>query len=317
MTVARGFFEKLLLVDEVTYGTTPAVSPGDMVSLPFDNISLGSNENMLDPETINHAKRYEVEPAFGNISVEGSVTVPLDVTNIGYWLKLLMGAPTTSGVGPYTHTFEAANSTPSVSLECGFTDNDDYFIFSGCKINSFSMNIAVDTVLTADISLLGSAEETDTSTLDAAPVEETLNRFQAKSVVLKEGGVSVASCQEISLEISNELADDVYTLSSNGFRTELPETKFMVSGSAKFLFEDLSLYNKAINATETSIDIELTNGTNTLKFSMPEVKFPRQPLERNNMGPVYQNIPFKAYFQDDAGGVSLSVELVNDKSSYA
>ena len=317
MAQARGFFEKLLMVFESTYNTTPTISDGDMVALPFDSISLGSNENMLDPETINHAKRFEVEPAFGNISVEGSVTVPLDVTNIGYWLKLLLGAPVTTGVGPYLHTFTPANDTPSVTLEDGFTDNDDYFLFSGVKINSFSTTLAVDSVLTADINLLGASEATATSTEDNTPVEEVLNRFQAKNVVLKEGGVTVANCTEVSLEISNELADDVYTLSSNGFRVSLPETKFMVSGSGKFLFENLNLYNKAIAATETSIEIELTNGTNILKFIMPEVKFPRQPLERNSMGPVYLPINFKAYHQDDAGGTSLTVELTNDKSSYA
>jgi len=316
MAQARGFFEKILMIFESTYATTPTISDGDMVQLPFDNVSLGSNENMLDPETIN-GRRDQVEPAYGNISVEGSITVPMDVTNIGYWFKLLLGAPVTTGAGPYLHTFTPQNDTPSVTIEDGFTDNDDYFLFSGIKINSMSMNFAVDSILTADINLLGSAEVTATSTEDNTPVEEVLERFQAKNVVFKEAGVPVATCTEVSLEISNDLADDVYALSSNGFRVSLPETKFMVSGSGKFLFEDMALYNKAINGTETSVEIELTNGTNILKFIMPEVKFPRQPLERNSMGPVYLPIDFKAYFQDDAGGTSLKVELTNDKSSYA
>lgn len=317
MPQARGFFEKLLMVFESTYGTTPTINDGDTVALPFDTLSLGSNENMLDPETINFGRRFDVEPAFGNISVEGSATIPVDVTNIGYWLKLLLGAPVTTGAGPYTHTFEPSTDTPSVTLEDGFTDVNAYFLFSGVKINSMSFSFAVDSILTADVNLLGSAETTAVATEDNTPVEETLERFQAKQVVVKVGGSTVGIVQEINFEINNDLDDSVYTLSSNGFRVSLPETRFSINGSAKILFEDLTYYNQAIAGTETSIDIELTNGTNQLNISMPEIKFPRQPLERNGMGPVYENLNFRAYYQDDAGGVPISVELINDKASYA
>jgi len=317
MPQARGFFEKLNLVFESTYGTTPTINDGDMVSLPFNSIGIGSSENMIDPETINHAQRFETEPSFGNISVEGPVSVPFDVTNMGYWFKLMFGAPTTTGAGPYEHEFTPSNTNPSATLESGFSDINSYHLFDGIKVNRMSFNFAVDTELTVDMDLLGSSETVGVSTQDNTPVEEVLTRFQAKDIVMKEGGVTVAVATEVSIEVDNGLADDVYALSSNGFRVDLPEQKMMVSGSAKLIFEDQTYYNQAISGDETSIEITATRGTNIVTFLLPEVRFPRTPLERSGHGPVYHTINFKAYFQDSSEGYPIVVTLTNDKASYA
>ena len=38
-------------------------------------------------------------------TVAGSVVVPVDLINIGYWLQMLLGDPTTTGADPYTHVY--------------------------------------------------------------------------------------------------------------------------------------------------------------------------------------------------------------------
>ena len=318
MPQARGFFEKLNFIFESTYNTQPTISAGDMVSLPFISNNVGSSENMIDNETIIVGQRWEGEPAFGNISVEGPISVPFDVLNMGYWLKLLLGAPTTTGTGPYVHTFEPSADSPSATIETAFTDINRFHRFNGVKINKMALNFAVDTMLKVDMDMLGGKEAASAgTTLDATPQEETLTLFNARDISVKIGGVTVGIIKEINLNIDNVLADDVYTLSSNGFRYSLPETKLMLSGDAQVLFLDSTYTDMAVNGTETSVEIIATRGTNTLSILLPEVKFPRQPLQRDGHGPIYYPMNFKGYFQDAAEGVPLRVVLTNDKTSYA
>lgn len=318
MPQARGFFEKVLLIFESTYNTQPSISDGDMVAMPINNIGLGSDENMIDSETILPGRRTESEPIFGNISVQGPITAPLDVRYFGYWLKLLLGAPTSTGSGPYTHTYKPGTDTPSVTIEDGFTDIDRYHKFNGIKINSMALSFTVDTELVAELDLLGAKEVASAgSTVDASPQEHVLTRFSAQDVVLKRGGSAVAIARSANLSISNELADDVYTLSSGGFRHSLPETKLMVSGGAELLFVDSTWTDLAVNGTEFDLEFYMTVGAHSLKFTLPEVKMRRQPVQRNGSGPMYIAVDFKAYFQDSSEDTSIVVELVNDVASYA
>lgn len=315
MAQARGFFETLKLVYESTFNTTPSITPGDMIILPMNSNSLGSSENMIQPATI-RGNRYEVEPAFGNISVQGSVTVPLDVRNIGYWLKLMLGSPTTSGVGPYDHLFVPATTNPSATLEAGFSDIGRYHRFSGCKINSMTFNFAQDQELTVDIDLLGGNEVYAASTLDSSATELTFKRFNARDLQLQKGGVSIAIITELNIEMNNNMAEDIYPIGNNGFRNSLPEGVFVVSGSFTAMYEDATIYNEMINGTETSIQATLTNGTDVIDFNIPELKFPRQPPERSDGGPVFLPVEFVAYYQDSAEGAPIEITLTNDVTSY-
>jgi len=315
-TQARGFFKTLRGIFEDSYGTTPSIASGEMAQLPFNTCEIGSDEDMIDSATI-RGNRYQAEPAFGNISVSGRVTVPLDVRNIGYWLKMLLGSPTTTGSGTYTHTFNPSTTNPSMSLETGFSDITSYHLFSGCKVNSMSLSVAKNSELTADIDLLGKDETVGTSSKDAYATVLTFDRFNAKSASLKIAGDAVTIVRSVSLNIRNELASDVYCIDGTGFRDSLPETNFVVEGEMEVLFTDQTYYNMAVNGTETSLQVTFSNGTDSLVFDVYELKFPRKPPTSSGSSPVYLPLPFKAYFQDNAQNVPLRVTLVNDQSSYA
>jgi hypothetical protein len=317
MATARGYQEKLLMVFEDTFNTTPTVTAGDSVSLPFHSGGLSSSEDIIGSEIIRYGRRDEAAPSFGNINVSGDYVIPIDKTNIGYWLKLMFGVPVTTGAGPYTHKFKPGNNNPSVTVEGGFADINSIFRWAGVKAQKMSMEFSVNKELSATMSLLGCKETTDTDTFDATPVEETITKFQAKSIVLKQGGSAVATAMTCTVEIDNGLAEDLYTLSSNGQRVELPEGKLMVTAKAEMLFRDLTYYNLALNNTETSIEIIATNGTNEFSILMPEVVFPRQPVTRNGHGPVKYTLDMKAYWQDSVGSYPIQITLKNDKASYA
>ena len=287
-----------------------------MVKPPYNSFEIGSDEEQIEPATI-RGNRYQAEPALGNIDVQASATVPLDVRNIGNWLRLLMGNPTTTGSGTYVHTFNPQTTLPSMSIEQGFTDINSYHIFSGVKMNSFDITFQKSIELTADLGLIGKDETLAGSSADPGPSELVFDRFQAKGVSLKKGGVSIDTIRSLDLSIRNDLATDIFCIDGTGWRHSLPETNFVVEGNMEVLFEDQTIYNEAINGTETSLEITCTAGTNTLVFNIYELKFPRKPLQSSGMEPVFLNLPFKAYYQDNAQGVPLRITLTNDVSSYS
>lgn len=314
---ARGYFEKFLLIWESTYGTTPTVNPGDMACLPFMSNNISTDENMIKSEVIRHGKRYMQQPAFGNVSVGGDVTIPVEAVSLGYWLKLMFGDPTTTGTGPYTHEFTPQNDNPSATIEGGFSDKNLYFVWDGMKVASSSFQFVTNQELQATMTMVGREETSSTSTLDSSPIELAYRKFQAKQVNFKVNGSTVATATECNINIDQGIDTEQYTLSSNGRRVEAPEGMIDISGSAKLLFRDLTHYNLALNNTEFSLEIEATNGTDTFRITLPEVVAPLKPVERNGAGPVYYNLEWEAYWQDDASGYPITFELINDVASYA
>jgi len=310
---ARGFFQELLLGYESTYGTSPA--SGSYVKVPFNSIGLGSDEEFIDSGTID-GNRFTVEPILGNISVGGSISVPVDVRNFPYWLKALFGTPATSGSGPtYTHVFYPQNDSVSMTLERGLTDISRYHLFNGCKINSFSFEFAKGQELVCNMEILGKGEVYGTTTIDGAPSAAVFQRFNAKQVSVEEGGGVTTDVKDLTIDVSNDLDGDVYTLDGSGFRDSLPDTSFMVNGNYSALYKDSTFYTKMINNTETSLTVTTDDGTNSIVISIPECKYPRKSPEDNAAGPIYLPVEFKAYKQDESDA-PLTITVVNDVASY-
>src|SRR3972149_505937 len=115
MPRARGANASMAAAFELTYGTAPA---SGYKRLPFVSSALGDEQNLIANDLLGYG-REPLPPSRDVVSNEGDVVVPGDLRNFGYWLKLLMGAPTSvDNSGVYTHTFvSGALNLPSMALE--------------------------------------------------------------------------------------------------------------------------------------------------------------------------------------------------------
>lgn len=95
MTQARNYKCRLVAAYETTFGADPSPVAGFV--LPYNTNEIVGKQNLIDPKTIT-GTRNPVVPVLGRKTVEGSITVPMDYAAIGYWLKGLMGAPTTTNL---------------------------------------------------------------------------------------------------------------------------------------------------------------------------------------------------------------------------
>ncbi len=107
---ARGANASLALAFESTYGVPPA---SGFFRTPFTSINLGEEQGLIPSDLLGFGRDPQ-QPGRAEVDAVGDAGVPLCARNIGLWLKLLLGAPTTTAgiaaTGSYTFSAQPANS---------------------------------------------------------------------------------------------------------------------------------------------------------------------------------------------------------------
>lgn len=313
MTQAKGYRARLLLDFETTYGSDPA-TPAALV-MPVNSIGLAADRSKNSPATLT-GSRHPVIPWDGNLDVGGPLVVPVDYTAFGYWLKAMMGSPTTSGLGPYDHEFKPGNTQPSLVLEKQFQDIAKYWKYNGCKVSRWSMSLGGDEELVANLDIIGAKETPGTTAYDSSPTSVSLDRLDNFEATLEEGGSSIANVVSLDFEVDFGLDADQYVIGGSGIRGSLPEGILAVSGTLRALFEDHTLVTKALNSTESSLRIEITHGTSELDIYFPELQYARAKTPVDGPQGVQVELGFTAYYDDNSDSSVLVATLTNDQSSY-
>jgi hypothetical protein len=90
-----------------------------------------------------------------------------------------------------------------------------------------------------------------------------------------------------------------------------------VTGKVTAMFENLTLYNKALNNTESSLEVIMTSGSYSLSILVPELKYKLTSPVVQTQGGVYVELEFSGYYENGADAACLKVTLVNTHSAYA
>lgn len=314
MTWANGGLGRVAMGFETAFGVTPA-SP-TAFNMPFNKSGMTGKETLNSSNTIT-GRRDPVAPFRGNKDVSGNLVVPVDARGSGHWLKAMFGVPTTTGTSAYQHVYKVGNTQPSFYLEQGFTDVGQYFLYNGCKVSKAGFSFGGDGELTASIDVMGAKETLATSSVDSTLSTFGFDRFASFQAALKEGGATVANIIETSFDIDFGLDGSTYCIGGNGFRSAIAEGLIKVSGKIKAMFQDATLLNKAINGTESSLQITLTNGTSILDLLIQELVYERATPGIDGPQGIFVELPFQAYFDNGAGGSVVTATLTNDVATYA
>ncbi len=314
MAQAKGFKAQLVAAFESAYGQTPASPAG--IKLPVNTAQVKSKQNFIEANTIT-GRRDPSEPLRGNVDVSGAIVVPVDEVAIGYWLKAMFGAPTTTGsADPYTHVFKPGLTQPSLVLEQGFTDIGVYELFNGCKVSKFGLTLGGDAELVANIDVLGAKETVATAAFAATPTSPVFNRFSNYQATIQEGGANIATVTNATVNIEFGLEGDNYAVGNAGCRSELPEGLMKISGNIKAFFDSKTLLDKALNGTESSLSFKLTNGAHSLELLLPEVVYERNSPGIEGSKGILIDLPYRAFFGNNAQNAALVATLKNGQVSY-
>lgn len=251
--------------------TTLGVSPVAMQQLKCITTGEGLNSsaselvsNTITPIRDITGLRNGIYSASGDMSAEWSSE------GCGIFLEGLLGAKTTTGTGPYVHTYRRASTVPSLTIERVYKSNDTQ-VYNGCKVNSIAFNFDSGALVTATISLMGTKSGKGTSVIDAvadsydhipyAGIDASIITIDGVNTTVIKGSMTITNALEVSNVLGSQYADDVV------------EGKGEVSGSFDLYFENRVHYDMFVNEKIFPITLKLVRGANSLEFKIPNAKF--------------------------------------------
>ncbi len=312
MARAYGANASLLAAFEPTYGNTPT---GDFGKIPFVSTTLGSEQGLIANDLIGLG-RDPSAPIRDVIKVEGDIVIPIDLRNIGMWLKALLGSPVSLGDTAHTHTFVSGNlGLPSLSLETGLPDIPAYFLASGVMANSLQVKFARSGAADATLGLIAQGEVKRTASADVTPTTLPITRFNQFQGSIKKNGQALGNVVAAQLTYSNNLAR-IETIRSDGKIEGADPTVASLTGNLEVRFADTELIDAATNNTPLELTFSyVIEATKSLTFIAHEVYLPKPKLSISGPGGIQATFDWQAA-KNTAAGHMLTVQLVNDVVAY-
>ena len=248
---------------EATWGTGVVVD----TFMPVLSASMTIDEGHLRSAGIRAGRRTRSPGRLGAKTVGASVTMELPNTSIATFLHHVLGAVSTTGVGPYVHTLTPGeHSGLSLTTQVGIEDSGGTvhpFTLTGSKVNQATISCSVGELaqLSADIS----AQDYTTGTaLAAASYDAGLVPFTFIEGSVSVNGSPVASARSATLTVNKGLKTDRHVLGSRLIREQVEQDHFEVTTEITADFDSLTLFDLIAAGTQVESVLTFDNGTETL-----------------------------------------------------
>jgi hypothetical protein len=316
---AQGADVQLLAKIETTYGTAPTGNWRPLVASKWDG--GGKKPLGYEPELGQGADAQD--PFYDALNVDLNFDIHMRVREIGFWLKHLFGAPTTTGANPYTHVFTSGNELPSLSIEEGHVaiTSPKYFVRTGCKLGG--LQIALERMGPAKATITGMAQQVSKSNSSAGgtPVAAyAAGKFMNNALLIKKDGTALAQLTGGRLNYSSNL-ERVETIGrGDGLIEGADESDRTTDGNLDLrLTADMTLYDAAMT-NESAMDLlfRWTTPINAaykldLDFGRVFVGWTQPPIP--GPGGITAALDFRAAKQSSSVAM-LTATLINDISAY-
>lgn len=287
MAQAQGSRHSVSYMAESSFGVTP----GSPVMLEFRHTSCTlavqkdtfvSNEIRNDRQIVD--LRHGAKRAGGDLGFElsyGAFDDWLEAALFGTWA---------------TNVLKAGVTAKSFVVERAFADVSEYQPFNGVMVNTMSLNIQPNAMVTGTFGLIGTGTMTPaSSSIDATITAAAANApFDGFSGAITEGGSSV-QVSALSFEMNNNLAP-TYAIGS-AVSPQMLAGRSTLTGSVSAWFETEVLLNKFLNETESAISVTLnTPGSGKdMTILIPRIKYTGAGLDTTNADDgILVVMPFQA-----------------------
>lgn len=318
-TTAAGSAARLAMRKESTYG---AAAVGIYTLMAATSFRLAQQQGFQAPDLIGQGRdpgRPERDPV---VQVRGNTTVPIDVRNIGYWFRLLMGPPVTTGAGPFTHVFESgADSLPSNTIEAQFPDLDPDMFNLGLGVMGSGLSISMEPNgrAYAEIELLASSITPQAASVTGGgETVHTVERFTQAHGEIRRAGVALAKVLSARLQFANTIEESYY-VGGGGLVGDLVPALVGVSGTIVTRLHPgltATLFTDASAQAVFDLDLRFVKSPHTLTLFMDNAELARPQIEIPGPGGVQVTFNYVA----SKGGATpgLRATLVNDvATAYA
>ena len=314
MSRAYGWNAQLLLAEETEYGEMLA---NNYRKIPFISTTLDSEQNLVSSNVLGLG-RDPTQPFQDVINVDGDMVVPVDMRNIGVWLKAIFGIPSTEDVddGVYTHSFESGKiAIPSYTLEVGLPEVPQFIRFMGVRANSIAFNFQRSGEAQVTLNLIGQGEAGETTAIDTNPEVYKYTRVSQFQGFIKSNGALLANITAASATYSNNL-EKIETIRNDGKVEAIDLGVASLSGSISARYGDHILLDKARAGTPVDIELGYQLSDNLkLEIVCHEVYLPKPKRTIDGPNGIECSYDFQGAKNEEIGRM-MTVKLTNDVESY-
>lgn len=301
---ATGSAAHLGLAPEATWGTP--VAAATYIPIISENWNTEIEQIMDEGLKGNFAEGEEYS---GAAFSGGDVVFDARPTLLGHILRGVLGVPTTTGTGPYTHTF--VPRTTDFHADCPlnpytleiFRDLGQSHQYAGAVFNTLRLEFgAAQKLLRATLS--GLSKGKPTAIAKTTPSYETNEPLKWRQLAFKlgdtiAGATALAYLESFGLTINNGLegvelsgsaADDAIGKIARNARR-------VIDFQATFALPNLTEYDKFLAGTYRAFDITFTVDANTsLQIKLPRVKYQAFPIPVGGPGRLSVQVTGKAKY---------------------
>jgi len=298
MTIATGSRHDMAYVAESIFGTTPTTPV--FTPIRHNGTTLGLSKDAIESEELRE-DRQVAHYRHGNKSVSGDVNFEM---SYGSYDDLLEAALAGTWA---TDVLKAGTTRRSFTVERHHEDIGKYLRSTGCSMNTLSLSIAPNSMVTGSFGIVGKGFAVSSSAVSGATynAETTTAPFDSFTGSITEGGSGIAVVTALELSIDNGM-EALYVVGSDE-SLEPSIGKSMVTGSITAYFEDSTLIDKFIAETESSIQFVLTDlAGNSYTVDLPKVKYNSGNPEVGGPGAITVSLDFVALY-DSGEGTQIKV----------
>lgn len=268
----------------------------DFTALPHTSFAINLTKDAFQDDTIrsDRARRFNIH---GNRIVGGDVAVNLAYSAFDDWIASALYSDWAANV------ISNGTTEKSFTVEQGSLDISQYSLYTGVKVNTWTVDVPIDGIVTSTFSVQGKDFSISGTSIDATVTDPVIAEpfFHAGGTFTID---AVENCvQSISLSVDNGgtpnycLGDDAANNITVGFLS--------VTGSITVYFEDATYFTNFLNEATAVLDFTLTDGSNTLNFNLPKIKYNSADRTVEGQGPILVTVAFEAL--SDAGGPVITV----------
>lgn len=286
MAFAQGSRSQVAYIAETVFGTTPATPT--LIAIP--NVSFNINMVRTDyVDTSIRADRMTRYSLTGTRTVTGDFSTLLSHNNFDPFIASAMNSTWA------TNVLKTGTTQQSFSIEQGQLDISAYSLYTGCTVDKLTITVPTNAPVTSQFTVVGKDQILSSTTAATTLTPATANQpYTHLGGSIKEGGTVVADISALTLDISNTLTANLVLGSATS-----PALSFgmsAVTGTVTAFFDTIALYNKFMNATMSSLDFTLSDGTNTMEFLIPNLKYTATTKSISGTGSVMLAINFTALY---------------------
>ncbi len=312
MTMARRWQTQVGFKQEASYGS--AVTPDQ--GMPVNEFNDQTVYNVIRDQGLRGIAAVDFKSLQGAGHSEISLGGHVYPEEIGYFLKLIMGAAAVGGGGPYTHTFTLGGSPGSLTLEADVvTGTNGGLRYKGVRLGQLAFKWqGAEGVLDYTATLMGHIASKVTATNPAATDNNPWQGWRAD--ITSAGYANLIVSGDLTL---NRELQVIHTGEATQDARYIAVGPLEVSGNLVIAVEDLTAFDNFLAHLSQAFTVafDVGPGTKTITFLMTACSFADGPivLDRGSVGLTFA-LPIRGiYNTTDAG--PAKVTLVNAKASYA